>query len=103
MLELDRLAPSAVGDTAFSTWRAAYLRRSASPEAPLALARTNTEIEIRNILPGIRVLTLILHHVGDLDIDVGGAGPWQRIFLGRGTSSYRVMTTLDLSATRKRF
>ena len=33
----------------------------------------NTDIDIRDILPVIRVPTLILHRTGDLDIDVGGA------------------------------
>ncbi|MDQ2654446.1 MAG: alpha/beta fold hydrolase, partial [Chloroflexota bacterium] len=73
VVDLERLAPSAAGDEAFSTWWAAYLRRSASPGAALALARMNTEIDIRSILPAIRVPTLIMHRVGDLDIDVGGA------------------------------
>lgn len=73
VVDLDTLAPSTVGDEAFRTWWAAYLRRSASPGAALALARMNTEIDIRSILPAIRVPTLILHRTGDLDIDVGGA------------------------------
>lgn len=72
-VDLDILAPSAAGDEAFRTWWAAYLRRSASPGAALALARMNTEIDIRSILPAIRVPTLIMHRTGDLDIDVGGA------------------------------
>ena len=72
-VDLDTLAPSSAGDAAFREWWAAYLRRSASPGAALALARMNTEIDIRDILPAVRVPTLILHRVGDLDIDVGGA------------------------------
>jgi pimeloyl-ACP methyl ester carboxylesterase/DNA-binding CsgD family transcriptional regulator len=73
VVDLDTLAPSVIGDEAFCRWWAAYLRRSASPGAALALARMNTEIDIRAILPVIRVPTLIMHRVGDLDIDVGGA------------------------------
>jgi class 3 adenylate cyclase len=42
----------------------------ASPGAALALARMNTEIDIRNILPTIRVPTLILHRAADLDMNV---------------------------------
>jgi class 3 adenylate cyclase/DNA-binding CsgD family transcriptional regulator len=72
-VDLDALAPSTVGDEAFRQWWASYLRRSASPGAALALARMNTEIDIRHVLPAIRVPTLILHRTGDLDIDVGGA------------------------------
>ena len=72
-VDLDTLAPSTVGDEQFGRWWATYLRRSASPGAALALARMNTEIDIRHVLSVIRVPTLILHRTGDLDIDVGGA------------------------------
>src|SRR5918995_6247556 len=71
-VDLDTLAPGAVGDEEFRRWWATYLRRSASPGAALALARMNTQIDIRNVLPAIRVPTLILHRTGDLDIDVNG-------------------------------
>ena len=73
VVDLDTLAPSTVGDESFRQWWARYLRQSASPGAALALARMNTEIDIRHALPAIRVPTLILHRTGDLDIDVGGA------------------------------
>jgi hypothetical protein len=33
----------------------------------------NTQVDIRHVLPTIRVPTLILHRTGDLDIDVGGS------------------------------
>jgi len=72
VVDLDMLAPSTIGDERFRQWWAMYLRRSASPGAALALARMNTEIDIRDILPAIRVPTLILHRKGDLDIDIGG-------------------------------
>jgi class 3 adenylate cyclase len=32
----------------------------------------NTQIDIRNVLPAIRVPTLVMHRTGDLDCDVGG-------------------------------
>ena len=73
VVDLDTLAPSTVDDERFRRWWATYLRRSASPGAALALARMNTEIDIRDVLPAIRVPTLILHRIGDLDIDVNGA------------------------------
>jgi pimeloyl-ACP methyl ester carboxylesterase/DNA-binding CsgD family transcriptional regulator len=73
VVDLATLAPSTIGDTAFQQWWATYLQRSASPGGALALARMNTDIDIRNILPAIHVPTLILHRTGDLDIDVGGA------------------------------
>jgi pimeloyl-ACP methyl ester carboxylesterase/DNA-binding CsgD family transcriptional regulator/class 3 adenylate cyclase len=55
------MAPSAAGDPAFRTWFGAFLRLGASPGAALALARMNAEIDVRHILPTIRVPTLILH------------------------------------------
>jgi pimeloyl-ACP methyl ester carboxylesterase/DNA-binding CsgD family transcriptional regulator len=73
VVDLDTLAPSTVGDEEFGRWWATYLRQSASPGAALALAKMNTAIDLRAILPSIRVPTLILHRAGDLDIDVGGA------------------------------
>jgi pimeloyl-ACP methyl ester carboxylesterase/DNA-binding CsgD family transcriptional regulator len=73
VVDLDTLAPSTIGDEQFRRWWAAYLRRSASPGAALALAKMNTDIDLRAVLPAIRVPTLILHRTGDLDIHVGGA------------------------------
>jgi pimeloyl-ACP methyl ester carboxylesterase len=73
VVDINTLAPTAAGDPRFREWWATYLRMSASPGAALALGRMNTQIDIRNVLPAIRVPTLILHRVGDRDIDVGGA------------------------------
>ncbi len=62
---LEERAPSVAHDPAFRDWWAAYLRRGASPGAALALTRMNTEIDIRSILPTIRVPTLVVHRTGD--------------------------------------
>ncbi|MGH9839338.1 MAG: alpha/beta fold hydrolase [Blastocatellia bacterium] len=62
---LEERAPSVANDPAFRDWWAAYLRRGASPGAALALTRMNTEIDIRSILPTIRVPTLVIHRTGD--------------------------------------
>jgi pimeloyl-ACP methyl ester carboxylesterase len=42
-----------------------YYRLAASPGAALAIMRMNREIDVRHILPTVRVPTLILHRVGD--------------------------------------
>jgi len=42
--------------------------------AALALARMNTQIDVRNILSTIRVPTLILHRTGDLDANIEERG-----------------------------
>ncbi|MGH9801157.1 MAG: alpha/beta fold hydrolase, partial [Blastocatellia bacterium] len=62
---LEKRAPSKVNDQAFRDWWAAYLRRGASPGAALALTRMNTEIDIRSVLPTVRVPTLVVHRTGD--------------------------------------
>jgi DNA-binding winged helix-turn-helix (wHTH) protein/pimeloyl-ACP methyl ester carboxylesterase len=64
-------APSVAQDPAFRDWWATYLRRSASPGAALALTRMNTEIDIREILPTVRVPTLVVHRTGDQCFNVG--------------------------------
>jgi len=66
-------APSMVDDQRFSDWWARFLRMSASPAAVLALTRMNLEIDIRHILPAIRVPALFLHRVGDQTVPAGGS------------------------------
>ncbi|HVE72583.1 MAG TPA: alpha/beta fold hydrolase [Thermoanaerobaculia bacterium] len=58
-------APSMAGDPAFREWWATYLRMGASPGAALALTQMNAEIDVRPVLPTIRVPTLVLHRSGD--------------------------------------
>ena len=65
-----RRAPSAMNDEAFSRWWARFLRMSASPGAAAALLDINRELDLRHVLPAIRVPTLVLHAVGDRTIDV---------------------------------
>ena len=62
---LEDRAPSVAGDPAFRAWWGTYLRMGASPGAALALTRMNAEIDIRGILPSIRVPTLVLHRKHD--------------------------------------
>jgi pimeloyl-ACP methyl ester carboxylesterase/DNA-binding winged helix-turn-helix (wHTH) protein len=62
---LEERAPSVAHDPAFRAWWATYLRMGASPGAALALSEMNAEIDIRGILPSIRVPTLVLHRRHD--------------------------------------
>lgn len=62
---LEDRAPSKAADPAFRTWWSSYLRMGASPGAALALTRMNAEIDIRGILPSIRVPTLVIHRTHD--------------------------------------
>jgi pimeloyl-ACP methyl ester carboxylesterase len=67
---LEARAPSALGDERFRQWWARYLRMSASPAAASALTRANWQIDVRHVLPTIRVPTLVLHATGDLTVEV---------------------------------
>lgn len=58
-------APSMAHDPAFREWWATYLRMGASPGAALALTQMNAEIDVRPVLPSIRVPTLVLHRAAD--------------------------------------
>src|SRR5713101_3665480 len=58
-------APSRSNDPAFVQWFARIERAAASPGSVLTLMRANYEIDVRHLLPAIRVPTLILHRAGD--------------------------------------
>ena len=64
------IAPSLASDEAFKQAFARSLRLSASPGSALALAKMNTQIDVRQVLPTIRVPTLVLHRTGDQDANV---------------------------------
>ena len=52
-------------DEEFRNWWAEYLRMGASPGAAVALSKMNAEIDVRNVLPSVRVPTLVMHRRGD--------------------------------------
>jgi class 3 adenylate cyclase len=64
------LAPSRVDDAAFVAWLTRYLRASASPRAGAELLRMNSMIDVREVLPAIRVPTLLIYHSHDRDVNV---------------------------------
>jgi pimeloyl-ACP methyl ester carboxylesterase len=64
------LVPSLAQNATLLGQAARYWRLSASPKAAAALGRMNTQIDVRAVLPTIRVPTLVLHRTGDRDIDV---------------------------------
>jgi pimeloyl-ACP methyl ester carboxylesterase len=68
--DVEYYAPSRLGDDQFVRNLERYLRRSASPGAAAALLRMNSYIDVRDVLPTIRVPTLVLHRTGDHDVDV---------------------------------
>lgn len=66
-------APSMAHDERFRQWWARWLRSSASPAAAAAVVRMSYEIDVRDLLPSIRVPTLILHSVGDKAVSVAAS------------------------------
>ena len=62
---IEARAPSRQHDPAFREWWSTYLRMGASPGAALALTRMNADIDVRHVLPTVRVPTLILHREDD--------------------------------------
>ncbi len=47
-----------------------YLRRCVSPGAAIALLKMNTQIDVRAILPSIRVPSLVMHRQDDRDVKI---------------------------------
>jgi pimeloyl-ACP methyl ester carboxylesterase/DNA-binding CsgD family transcriptional regulator len=67
-----RFAPDQVKDGRFDGWWGHYERLAASPSAAIALARMNAAIDVRSVLPSIRVPTLVLHRREDARIKFAG-------------------------------
>jgi class 3 adenylate cyclase len=64
-MDVSAIAPSL--DAEQRARLATYYRRSASPGAALALLKMNTQIDVREVLPTIRVPALVMHRTDDLD------------------------------------
>lgn len=62
---IEQRAPSRADDAAFRDWWATYLRMGASPGAAIALTKMNADIDVRHVLPSVRVPSLVIHRTGD--------------------------------------
>jgi class 3 adenylate cyclase len=62
-----RIYPSLAGDPAFLRWHRDYLRFAASPSAAAEFFRMLASTDISDVLPTIRVPTLVLHRAGRED------------------------------------
>jgi pimeloyl-ACP methyl ester carboxylesterase/DNA-binding winged helix-turn-helix (wHTH) protein/class 3 adenylate cyclase len=67
---IEERAPTLANDENFRDWWATYLRMGASPGAAVALTKMNAEIDVRNVLPTIRVPSLVIHRAGDMCLKV---------------------------------
>jgi pimeloyl-ACP methyl ester carboxylesterase len=63
-------APSRARDEAFVKWFARIERNTATPGAIVAIMRQSRQIDVRHLLPSVRVPTLILHRKGDTNVRV---------------------------------
>jgi pimeloyl-ACP methyl ester carboxylesterase len=70
---IEERAPSLAGDQRFRDWWSRFVRQSASPGAARAIWRIIGEIDIRGVLPVIRVPTLILHNARERTVPVESA------------------------------
>jgi class 3 adenylate cyclase len=69
---VQRFAPSRANDVAFQRWWGRNERLGASPAAVTALMRMNSQINVGDILPAVRVPTLVIHRTGDKVVNVEG-------------------------------
>jgi pimeloyl-ACP methyl ester carboxylesterase len=69
-LDLNIWAPSVAHDEHVWEDVAKYMRSAASPGAVRAVMQMNREIDVRHVLPSIRVPTLITHRIGDRNISI---------------------------------
>ena len=69
-VDLNIWAPSVAHDERVWEDVATYMRSAASPGAVRAVMQMNREIDVRHVLPSIRVPTLITHRIGDRNIRI---------------------------------
>lgn len=72
-MDLGKTAPSLSGDEDRLAIYSRYFRSSASPSGALQLAKLNTAIDIRHVLPAVRARTVVMQRVGDRDVQIAEA------------------------------
>ena len=75
----DWAAPSMSDDAEAIEWFAGFMRAGGSPGAGVAVERMLYEIDVRDVLPLIRVPTLVIHREGDKDMTAAGSYMAERI------------------------
>jgi pimeloyl-ACP methyl ester carboxylesterase len=63
---VEGFVPSAAADLSFRDWWGRFERLSMSPGAAVEAMRVNFEIDVRNILPSVRVPTLVIRNDDDI-------------------------------------
>jgi pimeloyl-ACP methyl ester carboxylesterase len=67
---LETVGPTVAGDPEFRAWWARYQRIGSSPGTIIAMRRMLQQLDVRHVLPSIRVPTLILHRRDNRLVDV---------------------------------
>lgn len=67
---IEAFAPSRAGEARFREWWARTLRLGASPEAAIANLKVAFAVDVRAVLPTVRVPTLVIHRTGDRMVSV---------------------------------
>jgi pimeloyl-ACP methyl ester carboxylesterase/hemoglobin-like flavoprotein len=71
-LLVEELAPSRAASNEFRAWWARLLRASATPTGVVALLRGVAALDLRAVLPAVRVPTLVVHRRGDRMVPFAG-------------------------------
>ncbi|MGA8155119.1 MAG: adenylate/guanylate cyclase domain-containing protein [Rhodoplanes sp.] len=69
---LPMFAPSMADDPVYQQWWGKFERLGANPGAAIALMRMNSQIDITDILPSVRVPTLVVHRTDDVTVNIEG-------------------------------
>jgi pimeloyl-ACP methyl ester carboxylesterase len=69
-IDIERRAKSLHHDPSFRQWWGRYTRMGASPADAARVVSLTADMDVRHVLPTIRVPTLILHAVSDAMVDV---------------------------------
>jgi pimeloyl-ACP methyl ester carboxylesterase len=67
---LAAFAPSVADDPEWISWESRVTRSGGTPGSYAALLRMNRDLDVRHILPAIRVPALVLHRTGDRVVDI---------------------------------
>jgi pimeloyl-ACP methyl ester carboxylesterase len=67
---VNREAPSGANDPDLIAWVAGLLRLGGSPGAEVARRKMNIELDARGILPTISVPSMVMHRMGDADVNI---------------------------------
>lgn len=69
---LKSFAPNMVNNQRFRNWWARFERLGTSPAGAIALARMNSQIDVRDVLSTVRVPTLVIHRDHDPRVNPAG-------------------------------